>query len=106
MSAITPIVRTGSTQASSPRDRSALGARAGEAPERVGQKIPLHRQFADLGVQLLHSLLRVGGQTLPVGEQLGGALEQLLFPRGDLGAVQLMLLGELGERLIAADRLQ
>ena len=31
-------------------------------------------------------------------------LEQLLLPRRDLGRMHLMLLGEFGERLVAADR--
>src|SRR5512132_4165036 len=105
MSAITPIVRTASSQASSPRDRSALGARAGEAPERVGQKIALHGQLADLRVQLLHPFLGICRHTLAIGEQLSGALEQLLFPSRDLSAMELVLLGELGERLVAADSL-
>src|SRR5215468_3115039 len=106
MSAITLIVRTENSPASSPPGQSALGARAGEAPERVGQKIALHGQLANLGMQLLHPLLGVGGKTLTVGEQLRGALKQLLLPRRDLGGMDLVLLGELGERLIATDGLQ
>jgi len=43
---------------------------------------------------------------MAVGEQLGGVLEQLLLPGADLRGVDLMLLCQLGERLIAADRLQ
>jgi len=33
-------------------------------------------------------------------------LEQLLLPGGDLRRMHLVLLSELGERLVAADRLQ
>src|SRR5215212_3585675 len=100
MSAIAPIVGTDSSDSLSTPDRSALGARAGEAPERVGQKIALHRQLANLGVQFLDALLGVCGHSLAVGEQLRSTLEQLLLPNRDLGAMDLVLLGELRQRLI------
>jgi len=74
----------------------------------MGMSLPfaLHGQLADLGVQLLNALLRILGQRLSVGEELGGVLEQLLLPGRDLRRMHLMLLSELGERLVAADRLQ
>src|SRR5262249_9068437 len=68
--------------------------------------LALHGQLANLGMQFLHPLLGVGGQTLTVGEQLSGALKQLLLPRRGLGGMDLVLLSELGERLIATDSLQ
>src|SRR5215471_16970307 len=68
--------------------------------------LALHGQLANLGMQFLHPLLGVDGKTLTAGEQLRGALKQLLLPRRDLGGMDLVLLGELGERLIATDGLQ
>src|SRR5664280_3441235 len=59
--------------------RSSLCARAAHATERTGQKIVLHGELADLGVQagdarpLLRSLL-----VLP--EDDGGTLKELPFP--------------------------
>ncbi len=106
MSATTPIARTESLQACSPPDRSALGARAGESPERVGQKIAFHGELPDLGVQLLDALLRILGQRMAVGEQLRGVLENLLLPGGDLRGMDVMLLRQFGECFIAADSLQ
>ena len=87
--------------------RSISAWRSGRGSARARwTKIAFHGQLPNLGVQLLDALLRILGQRMTVGEQFGGVLEKLLLPSGDLRGMDLMLLRQFGQRLIAADRLQ
>ena len=75
------------------------------APEHTRQKIALHGQLADLGVQL-------GGARSPLGvplalsEDLGSALEQLALPPRDLVGVEIEALGDGDHRLLLPQRLE
>jgi hypothetical protein len=58
--------------------------------------------LADLGVQLLDDRRALGLGRLGA-EGLRGALDQLRFPGGDLVRMQLVMLRQLGDGLLAGD---
>src|SRR3546814_5728370 len=85
--------------------RSSLCARHAGLAERTGQKIVLQRQLPDLGVKLLHvHHRRRGARTAP--EHLGGTVEKLRPPSRDLVRMNVELLRQLRQRLLATDRRQ
>src|SRR5579872_148142 len=82
-------------------DRSLSSSDPGSAIEGLRQKIPLHHQLADLGVQpgdlAVAALLPL--HTLLV-EDLGELLDRLALPGGDLRRVQLVLGRQLRHRVM------
>jgi hypothetical protein len=73
----------------------------------VGMSLPfvLQRQLPDLGVQRLQirpAFALLGGG----GEHLGGSLAQLSLPGGDLVGMNLKLLRQLAQRLLASQSRQ
>ena len=72
-------------------------------PGLFSQPIQFHRQFADLGSELLNLSLGVSFGFLTPGLEQGGHLfSQSSFPGGHLGGMELVLPGDLGDRLPAA----
>ena len=69
------------------------GARPGSSPGPSRQKIPLHRQFADLRVQLADLALMVPPSATPVREHLAKTSNRLMLPRTHLIRMNLVLRG-------------
>jgi hypothetical protein len=70
------------------------------------QKIPLHHQFADLGVQTLDLPLGLGRGSSAAVERLRRLVLKLLLPRLYLIGMDLIALGQIGHRRLLAQRLQ
>ena len=83
---------------------SGLGAHSPVAPEHLGQKIVLHRQPTDLGVELLYLLLVVLGLDRVGAEHILGAFDQVLLPVLDLTGVNIKLLSRLRHSAFALQR--
>src|SRR6476620_2859966 len=101
-------VRTGArSRAVDDRVRSLSSSDPGSAIECFRQKIPLHHQLTDLGMKLrqLNVAVLLAGAALLV-EHLGEFLNRLALPRCNLGRVQFVLGRQLGDRLLALDRLK
>ena len=80
----------------------AAGQQAGFA-ERPGQKIVLERQLPDLRMQGPHVHDRGSLRRGDRAEDAGGAFQKLRAPLRDLVWVNIELLGQLGQRLLASD---
>ena len=63
----------------------------------------LERQLTELGVQRPHVNSRRGVLRLFGAEHVGSAIEQLARPRRDLIGVNIELLRQLDQRLVASD---
>jgi len=70
--------------------------------ERAFQKIILQRQLPDLGVQYLQVDGRLIGPRL-AAEHVGRLGQQLVLSVGDLVGVHVVLLRQLGQRLVASN---
>src|SRR5258705_9664761 len=105
MSARVPATALVEPRAAGDRYRSSFCARIVAATERARQKIDLQCLLADLGVQRLQirrwSAI-VGGS----GENLGGALQQLVLPLRDLIRMNIETFGQLCQGQFALDRCQ
>src|SRR5579883_710869 len=73
---------------------------------RMNQKISLHRELADLRVQLPEFLLVHGALARVTAEYGGDAVEHLLLPAGHLVRMDLILFGNLGHGLLALQGLE
>ena len=70
-------------------------------------KIPLHRQLADLGMELLDlALVTARAFTAPALKGSRRLVEQLLLPRVNLVRVDLVALRQIGHRRLLPQRLQ
>src|SRR5258708_6857476 len=82
--------------------QSIICVRSVRESNRARALIPLHRELADLRVQLVDLLAirsaLVGGSA---AKHLGGPLQQLVLPAGDLGSIYLILGSKLGGCLLA-----
>ncbi len=68
------------------------------------QPVQFHGQLSDLGSQLFNLALGVALRALPPGlEHRGHVLAQVRFPRRHLGGVELVLAGDVGDGLVAAE---
>src|SRR5690606_38297947 len=102
-----PVRTGGGSRAVRDRDRSSFSSDPGSAIEGFGQKIPLHDELADLGVQLRHLGFPAGLRIRsPVVECLGQVLDGLPFPLRDLVRMKLVLRRQFRNRPLAADRLK
>lgn len=80
---------------------------AGRLCERAGQRITAERQLANLGVKRLHVRRRRGRLQFRLGtERPGSSLEELGLLGRDLVRVNVELLGQFGQRLLAAQSSQ
>ena len=80
--------------------RPALGP--AHRPDPLDKKIPLHRQLADLRVQLADLALMVPPPALtPVREHLAQTSNRLTLPRAHLIRMNLVLRGDLLQRPVA-----
>src|SRR5208282_4673948 len=75
-----PTARPGASRSPRCPGQSSLAARAGKFPERIGQKIPLHRQLANLLAKLANLLLPVVGDQ-GAAEYSRHILQRLRLPR-------------------------
>lgn len=72
--------------------------------ERAGQKIVLQRQLPDLRMKRLHVDQGGGSLRLRLGpEYAGGPVKELAAPLRDLVGVDIELLRQIGQRLLAHD---
>ena len=69
-------------------------------------KIVLHRELADLSMQLPYSLRRFVGLLGTLAEDIRCVAQQLLLPIGDLVGMDIELLDQLGHRQITLYRRQ
>ena len=98
-----PPVRTGGqSRAVDDLDRSCSSSDQGSAIEGFRQKIPLDDKLSDLGVQLRHFRVPVGGgfESLVV-EHLGQLLDSLTLPSRNQIGMQLMPLRQVRHRSMA-----
>src|SRR5215207_1187487 len=105
MSARAPATAPAERRVAGDRYQSSLCARIAAATERARQKIDLQRLLTDLRVQCLQIRRRftlVGCR----GEDLDGALQQLILPLRDLAGMHIEALGELRQGVFALDRRQ
>src|SRR5882757_1043717 len=87
--------------------RPARDARLGSWPGPFSQKIPLHRQLADLLIQRCQLSLRriaVARRWLVPPKQRRRAVQQRLLPRMDLAGMDPKLARQLGYGALLADR--
>src|SRR5271169_6131260 len=95
--------RTGAqSRAVDDRRRSSSSSDPGSAIEGFRQKIPLHNQLTDLGMELrqLGVAVLLTGAALLV-KHFGELLDCLALPRCNLGRAQFVLGRQLGDRLVA-----
>ena len=83
------------------RGRSSLCAQHAGLGERAFQKIILQRQLPDLGVQRLQIHWRRARLALLLTENARRSFEKLGFPLRDLIGVNVELLRQFGQRLLA-----
>ena len=76
------------------------------APEKLGQKIVLHRQLTNLGVELLYLLFIVLGLDRVPAEHVLGSFDQALLPVLNLIGVNVELLGQLSQSALTLQRCQ
>src|SRR6202035_3728946 len=87
--------------------RSSPSSDPGSAIEGFRQKIPLHNELTNLGVELRHFSVAVGLNLSPlVVEYLGQLLDGLTLPRRYLGGMQFVLASQLSNRLVTPDCFQ
>ena len=83
------------------------GARPGSSTGPSGQKIQLHRQFADLGVKLTNLAFMIPPPAFhTVREDLAKPFHRLALPCAHLVRMNLVLRGNLLQRPIAPKRFQ
>src|SRR3954470_4439632 len=97
--------RTGTrSRAVDDRGRSSSSSDHGSAIEGFRQKIPLHDELANLGMQLRQLRVTVLlARAVLVVEDLSELLSRLALPRRDLGRVQAVPGCQLRNRLVALD---
>src|SRR5664280_861457 len=87
--------------------QSSFSSDPGSAIEGFGQKIPLHNELTDLGVQLRQFRVAVLlARCALLVEDLGKLLDRLSLPSRNLGRMQFMQGCQLRNRLVALDRLK
>src|SRR4029077_14753552 len=97
----------GSRSSRGGRARSSPCAPPGSSLEPAGQKIPFHRQLADLGVKIANLGLAILPLAVrPVRKHLAQAVDRLALPAAHLVRMHLVLRGDLLDRLVAAQCLQ
>src|SRR6266705_2165850 len=100
--------RTGArSRAVDDQARSSSSSDPGSAIEGFRQKIPLHNELTDLGMQLRQlSIAVLLARTALLVENLGELLNRLSLPGRNLGRMQFVLGRQLRDRLVALDRLK
>src|SRR4029077_5178653 len=97
----------GSRSSRGGRARSSPCAPPGSSLEPAGQKIPFHRQLADLGVKIANLGLAILPLAVrPVRKHLAQAVDRLALPAAHLVRMHLVLRGDLLARRAAAHCLQ